>query len=187
MRRRTVGGRTRAPRTRTGAAWSRGHSGCRRGLHIVCEGCSQRTISLALSVKASACGGAVWLRESCGCYLRQIGHSERRIQIEVVRLYEALEKIPTHLGRLIGALRQEVEDILLLSERGMNGVGRHQLTRMCMRSSLKSVLHCNASGETFTASATMHLLLLIAPILHDTSSRIALFRPNSNLTPTVLF
>jgi hypothetical protein len=30
--------------------------------------------------------------------------------VKVVRLYEALEKIPTHLGRLIGALRLVGED-----------------------------------------------------------------------------
>jgi hypothetical protein len=44
------------------------------------------------------------------CNSRKIGHCQRRVRVEVVRLYEALKKIPTHLGRLIGALRREARE-----------------------------------------------------------------------------
>lgn len=54
-----------------------------------------------LSVRAPACGGAVASLQRCNS--RKIGHCQRRVRVEVVRLYEALEEIPTHLGRLIGA------------------------------------------------------------------------------------
>lgn len=40
-----------------------------------------------------------WLRRDS----REVRNSERRIVVEVIRLYEALKQIPTHLGRLIGA------------------------------------------------------------------------------------
>ena len=44
------------------------------------------------------------------CISGQIGDGERGVLVEVVRLYEALEEIPTHLGRLIGALRRVGEE-----------------------------------------------------------------------------
>ena len=37
---------------------------------------------------------------------RKIGDGQRRVRVEVVRLYEALKQIPTHLARLIGAQRR---------------------------------------------------------------------------------
>jgi hypothetical protein len=57
---------------------------------------------------------------------RQIGHGQRGIGVEVVRLDEALKQIPTHLGRLIGARRREGEEGMCSSRyverrRGMNG------------------------------------------------------------------
>ena len=41
---------------------------------------------------------------------RKVRNSERRIVVEVIRLYEALKQTPTHLGRIIGAWpgREEV-------------------------------------------------------------------------------
>jgi hypothetical protein len=52
--------------------------------------------SVAASVTHIACLGAQHNS-------RKIGDSQRRVRVEVVRLYEALKQIPTHLGRLIGA------------------------------------------------------------------------------------
>ena len=53
------------------------------------------------------------MASSSGENSRKIGHCQRRVRVEVVRLYEALEEIPTHLGRLIGARSREDEDMLL--------------------------------------------------------------------------
>jgi hypothetical protein len=58
------------------------------------------------------CGGAVAADNRESGYSRKIGHCQRRVRVEVVRLDEALKKIPTHLGRLIGALRRAGEGML---------------------------------------------------------------------------
>ena len=44
---------------------------------------------------------------------RKIGYGQRRVGVEMIRFYEALKQIPTHLGRLIGAQRQIVEGMWL--------------------------------------------------------------------------
>lgn len=116
---------------------------------------------------------------------RKIGHCQRGIRVEVVRLYEALEKIPTHLGRLIGALRREIEDIMLLPEGGIeNGV----VLTWVQRSSLNPSLH--RVKEAFTSPATVYLIAALCTytthriFLRDETKRI---RPTTNLTPEDLF
>lgn len=103
--RRTAGGRIRSPRRQTGAAWNRGHSGCRRDLHIDCAG--------RLSARVPAPNAAVKPRD-----LRKVRDGERRIVVEVIRLYEALKQIPTHRGRLIGAEDGRTETARPLLEKG---------------------------------------------------------------------
>lgn len=50
---------------------------------------------------------------------RQVGHGQRGIGVEVVRLDEALKQIPTHLGRFIGARQKKGgrEDVEAAAER----------------------------------------------------------------------
>jgi hypothetical protein len=61
-------------------------------------------------VVEGAAAAVPWLSGSGRCNSRKIGHCQRRVRVKVVRLYEALEKIPTHLGRLIGAMRRAGRD-----------------------------------------------------------------------------
>jgi hypothetical protein len=45
-----------------------------------------------------------------GAHSRQVGYGKRRVSIEVVGFNKPLEKIPTHLGRLIGTAMGLRED-----------------------------------------------------------------------------
>lgn len=49
-------------------------------------------------------GGRATVASGCSSSdSRKIGDGQRRVGIEVVRFYEALKQIPTHLERIIGA------------------------------------------------------------------------------------
>jgi hypothetical protein len=60
---------------------------------------------------------------------RKIRNSKRRIVVEVIRVYEAFKQIPTHLGRLIGALRADVNIIGGAERRCIKRAGLCSLVR----------------------------------------------------------